>query len=88
MGGTKRPVTNIGDTFGRDEPTDLPCHVAVNRERDRRYRVWVYFAGAAFAVWEPTADYALAFSKAAAFRDGLANCGANVSGLISTPEDY
>lgn len=86
MSGTREPVTNSADTAGRDEPVLLPCHVDVARDRDGRYRVWVYFAGRAFAVDESTADIRFAQDKAFSFRHALAQAGANVSGLVGMPE--
>lgn len=86
MSGTREPVTNAADTFGKEEPVLLPCHVDVVRDRDGRYRVWAYFAGRAFAVDESTADLRLAQDKAFSFRHALAQAGANVSGLVSMPE--
>lgn len=86
MSGTREPATNACDTFGRDEPTNLPCHVAVERERDGRFRVWVYFAGKGFAACDPTTIGGLALEKAYALRDCLAGSGANVSALVATPE--
>lgn len=75
------------DTYGTAAPSNLPCHVNVEKEREGRFRIWVYFAGRAFAVADPSADGAMTLDKAERFRDSLAESGANVSGLIAIPDE-
>lgn len=78
---------SITNTYGTAAPSNLPCRVNVEKEREGRFRAWVYFAGRAFAVADPSVDGALILDKAERFRDSLAKSGANVSGLIAIPDE-